>query len=91
MFMAMLPATFDAAVGMPDVVLTYLQLRRTLVKDGSTPQVLPGPWDNGYRATDPKLGRGMVARKGNYILGIFGTHDDKTASDMTSFLVNALK
>ena len=53
--------------------------------------VLPGPWDNGYRATDPKLGRGLVVRKGNYIAGIFGSVDDATAFKMVSSLVNALK
>ncbi len=74
-----------------DAQTSYLELRSTLIKDGATPAVLPGPWDTGYRATEPKLGRGLVARSGNYIVGIFGAPDEPTAVEMASQLVKALK
>jgi len=76
----------------PDSVETaYLKLRRALLKDGETPQVLPGPWDHGYLATHPKLGRGMVARRGTCLVGVFGAPDDQTAMGMTATVVQALR
>jgi hypothetical protein len=81
--------------GMPlppgSVETAFLKLRRALLMDGETPQVLPGPWDEAYLATHPKLGRGMVARKGNYLVGVFGAPDDQTAMGMTASVVQSLR
>ena len=74
-----------------DVNTSYLELRTALIKDGSVPQVLPGPWESGYRATESKLGRGLVARSGNCIVGIFGAPDEETSIRMVSSLVKALR
>ena len=76
----------------PDSVETaFLKLRRALLLDGSTPPLLPGPWDEAYIATHPKLGRGMVARRGSYLVGIFGAPDDRSAMAMTASVVQSLR
>ena len=95
MFLAVIPPGTVVKQGDATKALSaetsYLELRTALIKDGSTPAVLPGPWDSGYRATDPKLGRGLVARSGNYVMGLFGAPDEKTAVEMVSQLVKSLK
>jgi hypothetical protein len=53
--------------------------------------VLPGPWDEAYLATEPKLGRGLVARKGNSLLGIFGAPNDQAALAMTAHLAQGIR
>jgi len=68
----------------------FLKLRRALLKGNETPQVLPGPWQYGCRATEPKLGTGLVARKGRCIAGIFGAPSEEVALRMTASLVQKL-
>ena len=69
---------------------TYVLLRRALLKSNEAPEILPGPWEHGYAATHPKLGTGLVARRGRYIAGVFGAPDRETAVNMTSELVRRL-
>ena len=98
MFLAILPPAVEPdkedAEPLPTVTPTqkaYVLLRRALLADESAvPEILPGPWDHGYQATHPKLGRGIVTRRGLYIAGVFGAPDDDTAVTMTSELMRRL-
>jgi len=98
MFLAIFPSEAETskkkdqdAPPVPGVVTTaYVKLHRALLGDGEEPQVLPGPWDHGCHATDAKLGRGLIARRDRFIVGIFGTKNDLDAVEMTSALVRAL-
>ena len=96
MFLAIFPpdvATKRPKDAPPQVGVTntaYLKLRRQLLMGGETPQVLPGPWNHGCRATEPKLGTGLMARKGRYIAGIFGAPSEEVALRMTAELVQKL-
>jgi len=69
----------------------YVKWRRELLGSGETPQVLPGPWDHGYRAAEPKLGQGVVARRGRYIVAVFGTPSEEASIGMAATIVSALR
>jgi hypothetical protein len=84
MFMACYPTIIEAENA-------WIKLHRALAPAGSEPVVLPGPWQRGYRATEPKLGRGLVAQQGAFVAGIFGVDDEKVASEMVGNLVLAIK
>ncbi|KPK99328.1 MAG: hypothetical protein AMK75_06710 [Planctomycetes bacterium SM23_65] len=96
MFLAILPPDVvgkqpEGGPPVPGITTTaYIKLRRALLGAGETPQVLPGPWQHAYRASEPKLGTGLVARKGRCIAGIFGCPDEKLALQMTSELAQKL-
>lgn len=97
MFLAIFPPEMETRrqETTPAPVLTvttaaYVELRRALLKAGEAPQVLPGPWEHGYRATEPQLGNGPVVRSGRYIAGTFGAPSEDVALKMTASLVQRL-
>ena len=66
MFLAIVPPAVEGSTMSPTVV-AYSKFRRVLKADGEAAEILPGPWDHGCTAANPKMGGGILTRKGRYL------------------------